>query len=314
MQSIRQTLVILGTGGTIAGRAASPDDAVGYRSAAIGVEQLVAAVPSLAATPVEAEQIAQIDSKDMTATLWVALASRMLHHLARPEVAGIVVTHGTDTLEETAYALHRLLGATAKPVVLTAAMRPATALGADGPRNLADAAAVGRDERARGVLVVFGARVFGPTGLRKVHGYRVDAFDAGDDGPLGAIEEGGLRVFRAMPEGGPHAAADAALQGAEWPVVEILTSHAGARAATVDALVAAGARGLVIAGTGNGTVHAALDEALRRASARGVTVWRASRCLLGGVVGAPEGAWPSGGVLTPYQARIELQLELLRRS
>jgi len=315
MQSIRQTLVILGTGGTIAGRAASPDDAVGYRSAAIGVEQLVAAVPALAASPVEAEQIAQLDSKDMTPATWVALASRVRHHVARAEVAGTVVTHGTDTLEETAYALHRLLGATAKPVVLTAAMRPATALGADGPRNLADAAGTARDERARGVLVVFGGRVFGPTDLRKVHGYRVDAFDAGDAGPLGAIEEGGLRLFRAWPEGEPHAAADAALQGAEWPAVEIVTSHAGARGATVDALVAAGARGLVVAGTGNGTLHAALDEALRHASARGVVVWRASRCQLGGVVGSAEGAWPSGGVLTPYQARIELQLELmLRRS
>jgi L-asparaginase len=306
-----QTLVILGTGGTIAGHAASPDDAVGYRSAALGVEQLVAAVPALAATPVEAEQVAQLDSKDMTPAIWIALARRIHHHLQRPEVVGIAVTHGTDTLEETAYALHRLLGATAKPVVLTAAMRPATALGADGPRNLADAALVARDAEVSGVVVVFGGRVFGPADVRKVHGYRVDAFDVGDAGPLGLIEEGVLRQFRAAPEQAPHPAAEAALQGAAWPVVEIVTSHAGARGATIDALVAAGARGLVIAGTGNGTLHAELDAAAQRSRKQGVVVWRASRCQLGGVVGAPAGAWPSAGTLTPYQARIELQLTLM---
>ena len=308
-----QTLVILGTGGTIAGSASSPDDAVGYRAGAIGVGELVAAVPALAASPVEAEQIAQLDSKDMTPATWVALVQRIRHHLQRPEVAGVVVTHGTDTLEETAYALHRLLGATARPVVLTAAMRPATALGADGPRNLADAALVARDARSRGVVVVFGGRVIGPADLRKVHGYRVDAFDAGDAGPIGVVEEGVLRLFRAWPAKTPHAAVESALSGADWPVVEIVTSHAGARGETIDALVAAGARGLVLAGTGNGTVHEALDAAAHRAATGGVTVWRASRCLLGGVVGAPAGAWPSTGTLTPYQARIELQLTLMVR-
>lgn len=308
-----QTLVILGTGGTIAGIATDPGDAVGYRAAAIGVAELVAAVPALAQTAVEAEQVAQLDSKDMTPAVWVALARRIRHHLQRPEVAGIVVTHGTDTLEETAYALFRLLGATARPVVLTAAMRPASALGADGPRNLVDAACVARDTNARGVLVAFGGRVFGPADLRKVHGYRVDAFDAGDAGPAAVLEEGALRSFRAWPDAPPHAAADAALQGADWPVVEIVTSHAGARSETIDALVAAGARGLVIAGTGNGTLHEALDAAARRAEQRGVMVWRASRCLLGGVVGAPAGALPSAGALTPFQARIELQLALMLR-
>ncbi len=311
-----QTLVILGTGGTIAGSAASPHEAVGYRAGVIGVEHLVAAVPAFARGPIETEQIAQLDSKDMAPAIWVALARRIDHHLQRSEVAGIVVTHGTDTLEETAYALHRLLGATPRPVVLTAAMRPATALSADGPRNLADAAAVAREARARGVVVVFGGRVYGPTDLRKVHGYRADAFDAGDGGVLGVLEEGVLRGFRAWPDAAPHPAAAAALQGAAWPVVEIVTSHAGARGETIDALVAAGARGLVIAGTGNGSVHDALSAAAQRARAQGVEVWRASRCQLGGVVGAPDGALPSAGALTPFQARIELQLALMpvRRS
>lgn len=307
-----QSLVILGTGGTIAGSAARPDDAVGYRAGAIGVEQLVAAVPPLANLPLECEQVAQLDSKDMTVATWIALAQRIRHHLAQPRVAGIVLTHGTDTLEETAYALYRLLGATPKPLVLTAAMRPASALGADGPGNLLDAATVARDPQARGPVVVFGGRVYGPAELRKVHGYRIDAFDAGDAGPIGVIEEGVLRRFRDWPAQAAHAAADAALRRLDWPRVDIVTSHAGAWGETIDALVECGVRGLVIAGTGNGTVHEALEAAARRALERGVAVWRASRCLLGGVVGAPAGALPSAGALTPHQARIELQLELLR--
>jgi L-asparaginase len=306
-----QSLVILGTGGTIAGSASRADDAVGYRAAAIGVDQLVAAVPALAALPIECEQVAQLDSKDMTVATWIALAQRIRHHSARPEVAGIVVTHGTDTLEETAYALHRLLGATAKPVVLTAAMRPASAVSADGPRQLLDAVAALRCPGARGVFVVFGGLAYLATDLRKLHGYRLDAFASGEGAPLGAIEEGVLRRWRPWPDGAPHPAAPRAFGTPAWPVVEIVTSHAGARGEVVDALVAAGVQGLVIAGTGNGTLHEALEAAAQKAVARGILVRRASRCGLGGVVGEPAGALPSAGPLSAVQARIELQLDLL---
>ena len=122
---MQSKIVILGTGGTIAGTAARADDAIGYTAAQIDVAQLVAAVPHLAGFPIECEQVAQIDSKDMDHATWQRLARRCAHHLARDAVTGVVVTHGTDTLEETAYFLHRVLGS-AKPLVLTAAMRPAT--------------------------------------------------------------------------------------------------------------------------------------------------------------------------------------------
>ena len=135
MQSTSTKVVILGTGGTIAGTAEDAADNLGYTAAQIGVDALVAAVRALAGLPLEAEQVAQIDSKDMGHRVWLALAQSVAHHLARAEVAGVVITHGTDTLEETAWFLQRVL-APAKPVVLTAAMRPASSAQADGPQNV----------------------------------------------------------------------------------------------------------------------------------------------------------------------------------
>jgi L-asparaginase len=302
-------VVILGSGGTIAGTAPSADDAVGYTAAQIGIGQLVAAVPTLCGADIESEQIAQIDSKDMDVATWQALAARAAALLARAEVAGVVVTHGTDTLEETAYLLQRVL-APAKPLVLTAAMRPATSIAADGPANLADAVATVRDERARGVLVAFAGRVWAGAELRKVHSYRVDAFGAGDAGPLALIEEGALRWLREPPCGAALGLAHIARDAASWPRVEIVTSHAGAGGLLVDALVAQGVHGIVAAGTGNGTLHRELEAALLRAQAAGVTVLRSTRCAAGPVIG--QALLRSAGVLSPVQARVELLLELLR--
>jgi len=310
MQNAAGRVVIIGTGGTIAGAAARADDLVGYRAGALGVEQLVAALPALAGQALEAHTLARLDSSDMDHATWAALRDCAAAQLARPEVAGVVVTHGTDTLEETAYFLHRTLAAP-KPVVLTAAMRPATAPSPDGPQNLLDAVTLARWRGARGVAVAFGGQVFAATDLRKVHGFRVDAFDGGDVGPLGVVEDGRPRLFRDWPDAPLHPAAQHLGEPVTWPVVDIVTSHAGARGATLDALVAAGAQGIVIAGTGNGSVHHALQAAAVRAAGAGVTVRRASRCQLGGVVGAPADALPSSGTLTPVQARIELMLDLL---
>ena len=306
------SVVVIGTGGTIAGSAARADDHVGYRAGQIGAEALVAAVPALAGEgrAIEAETLVQLDSCDMDHGTWLALRERLLVVLSRTEVTGVVVTHGTDTLEETAYFLHRTLAA-AKPVVFTAAMRPATALSADGPQNLLDAVTLAGLPGARGILIAFGGKVYSAADLRKVHGYRIDAFDAGDAGALGVMADGRLQRYRHWPEPALHAAAAALPPAAAWPVVDIVTSHAGARAEVIDALVRAGARGLVIAGTGNGTVHRSLVDAARRAEAAGVVVRRASRCQLGGVVGARPDSLPSAGALTAPQARIELMLDLM---
>ena len=301
-------VVVLGTGGTIAGTAASATDAVGYTAAQLGVAQLVAAVPALAGHDLEAEQVAQLDSKDMDVATWQRLAQRAAFHLARPEVAGVVVTHGTDTLEETAYFLQRVLAPT-KPLVLTAAMRPATALGADGPRNVLDAVTVARDAAAEGVLAVIAGRVWAGAELRKVHSYRLDAFDAGDAGALAAVEEGRLRWWRRAPRADALGLPLIARDAASWPRVEVVFNHAGAGGGVVDALVAQRVAGIVAAGTGNGTLHRELEAALLRAQAAGVRMLRSTRCAAGPVLG--EGTLPSAGTLSPWQARVELLLQLL---
>jgi L-asparaginase len=301
------TIVILGTGGTIAGTAASADDAVGYTAAQIGIGHLIAAVPALREQDLECEQIAQLDSKDMDVATWQALAARAAYHLARAEVGGVVVTHGTDTLEETAYFLHRVL-APFKPLVLTAAMRPATSVAADGPQNLFDAVSTARDAQARGVLVAVAGRVWAGAEVRKVHSYRTDAFAAGDAGPLASIEEGRLRWWREAPRSAALGLAHIARDAAQWPRVEVVMNHAGANGLLVDALVAQGVHGIVAAGTGNGTLHRDLEAALLRAQIAGVQVLRSTRCAAGPVIGSA--LLRSAGALSPVQARVELMLEL----
>lgn len=303
-------IVILGTGGTIAGQARAASDNVGYTAAQLGVDDLVSAVPPLAQRALEAEQVAQLDSKDMDFATWQRLAERVAHHLAREEVAGVVITHGTDTLEETAYFLHRVL-APHKPVILTAAMRPATALQTDGPQNLLDAVSVACDERAQGVLTVFAGAVHAAEQIRKVHSYKVDAFASSDGGLVAVVEEGVLRPLGAWPAAkGAVGLSRIGKPAATWPRVQIVLNHVGADGALVQALLAQGVDGLVVAGTGNGTLSVALEQALRSAQQQGVRILRSSRCDAGPVTPSAA-ALPSAGALSPVKARIELLLELL---
>jgi len=312
LASPERLTVVLATGGTIAGRAARPENTLRYESAQLGVAELVGAVPALGGLPLELEQVAQVDSKDMGPAVWTRLAERVAFHLARAEVGGIVVTHGTDTLEETAWFLHRLL-APARPVVLTAAMRPATALQADGPQNLLDAVTLARTDGARGVMAVMAGEVFHPAGLRKAHTTRLDAFTGGDAGPIGRLEDGRLRRWREWPQGEALGLATLPRPGQPWPRVEIVMSHAGADGRLVRALCEQGLDGLVLAGTGHGTLAADLEAAARQAQARGVQVRRASRCAAGAVLEADPQALPASGELGPAQARVELLLALMRR-
>ncbi len=310
-------IVVLGTGGTIAGTSEVAGANVGYTAAQIGVAQLLAAVPGLeraaGGAELAAEQVAQIDSKDMTHAVWARLAARCAALLADASVAGIVVTHGTDTLEETAWLLHSVLPAD-KPVVLTCAMRPATALAPDGPQNLLDAVALAAEPSARGVLVAAAGVVHGAREVSKVHPLRLDAFDSGDTGPLGWVEAGRVRWAhgRAPAAQAPaHGALAQALEARPWPRVEIVLSHAGADGALVDWLVQGGAAGIVVAATGNGTLHAALEQALARAAAAGVRVRVASRCPQGRMLALQDARWQDADGLSPVKARVSLLLELL---
>ena len=320
-------IVFLGTGGTIAGTAAQAADNVGYTAAQVGVGQLLQAIPSLQQALGDhvflSEQVAQVDSKDMGWAQWRDLAQRIEHHLSQPAVDSVVVTHGTDTLEETAFFLSLALPQkllTEKAVVLTCAMRPASSLSPDGPQNVLDALAVALSAGANGVLVVCAGSVHCARDVQKVHHYRLNAFDSGDAGPLAYVEEGQVRWLHACPEL-EMSVSDFPLEALSrhtWPRVEIITSYAGATGATVRALCAApvGAeqpvQGIVVAGTGNGTIHQDLASALRDVQALGVRVVRASRCAYGGVVvGAADGDFPNSQGLSPVKARIALMLELM---
>ncbi|MGJ7508779.1 asparaginase [Variovorax sp. GT1P44] len=312
-------VVVLGTGGTIAGRAAAADDNIGYTAGEVGVAELLGGIEAPSGVSLLAEQVAQVDSKDMSFSIWRALAQRCAHWLADPEVAGIVITHGTDTLEETAYFLQSVLGPS-KPVVVTCAMRPSTALAPDGPQNVRDAIVVAATSGARGVVAVCAGTVHSAFDVQKVHTYRLDAFDSGDAGPVAYVEEGAVRVLRDWPV--PPPAAQLAFARMEavtsWPRVEILVSHAEARGSIVDALLeerkrggADSVQGLVLAATGNGTLHHALEAAALRAQADGVTVVRATRCSQGRILPRQNEVLRDAGALTPVKARIALVLECL---
>jgi L-asparaginase len=248
--------------------------------------------------------------------IWRTLAQRVAHWLAQEEVQGIVITHGTDTLEETAFFLQALLDP-AKPVVLTCAMRPATALAPDGPQNMLDAVAVASHTGARGVVAVCAGVIHSAVDVQKVHTYRLDAFSSGDAGPIGFVEEGRLRLSRNWPSA--HAAHGQtaiksiamAADGSAWPRVDIVLNYAGADGRAVRALVADGVQGLVVAGTGNGTLHHALEAALLQAQAGGVRVLRATRCLEGRVLPKGSDVLADSQGLSPVKARVALMLELL---
>lgn len=306
-------IVVLGTGGTMAGRAQTAGDNIGYTAAQIGLDELLQSIDALRGTPILAEQVAQIDSKDMGFDVWRLLAQRCAHWLAQDDVQGVVITHGTDTLEETAYFLHAVL-APSKPVVLTCAMRPATALAPDGPQNMVDAVAVASLAEACGVVAVCAGAVHAAKEVQKVHTYRVDAFSSGDAGPVGYLEEGALRQLRPWPAS-DALLADALLgklaMSAAWPRVEIIMNYAGASGAIVDALVAQGVAGIVVAATGNGTLHHELQAALLHHQANGLRVVRATRCPQGRVLPVAGNPIMDSQGLSPVKARIALMLDLL---
>ncbi|MEH3086466.1 MAG: asparaginase [Xylophilus ampelinus] len=305
---------LLATGGTIAGAAASAADTGRYRAAALGVEALLEAVPQLAdIARVDGRQIAAIDSKDADPGFWQALGRAVQEALDDPDTDAVVVTHGTDTLEESAWYLQLVLHSP-KPVVLTGAMRPATALSADGPLNLLQAVrtAACPGARGRGVLVVFNGRIHGADRLRKRHTSQVDAFASGEGGALGELQDAAV-VWWGPPQARPASGFTAATPLAP---VDILLAYPGVPGALLaGAMADAGARGIVCAGNGHGSLPAPLVEALAAVRRRGVAVARASRVADGPVMpgtGCDDAAhgFVAAGTLDPHKARIALMLLL----
>ena len=298
-QAPRST-VVLGMGGTIAGRAAAASDTVGYVAGQVPVAELLSGLGSDSLPPLVSEQVAQIDSKDMGHAHWQALAQRCTHWLAQDEVCSVVITHGTDTLEETAWFLQQVLN-THKPVVLTCAMRPASAVLQDGPQNLLDAVTVSRDPQASGVLVVAAGTVHSP------------ALSSGPSGPLAWVESGRVRWSFLPNPNQPHAHAATALTRPvdQWPWVAVVSSHAGVDPRQIDAWVSAGVQGLVVAGTGNGTLHTALLSALQTAEKAGVALRLCTRCAHGPIVGENTAIACAPRELNAFKARVSLMLDLM---
>lgn len=306
---------ILATGGTIAGTAASPTQTTGYTAATLPVDLLCSAVPGLAdAAQIHGLQVAAIDSKDADPAFWQRLAVAAQGVLDDDSVDGIVITHGTDTLEETAFYLNLVLKS-AKPVVMVGAMRPATSLSADGPLNLLNAVRVAAAQGAagRGVMVAMNQAIFGARDVTKTNSVRPDAFSAPDAGPMGLVQDARV-VWLTRPD---RAHTLATPFDARTPLaqVDILVAYAGLPARLVDAVVQGGARGIVWAGAGNGSVSAGVHAALLTARRAGVAVVRASRTgsgyvMPGGGCDDVADGYCAAGTLSPYKSRILVMLAL----
>lgn len=309
-------VTILATGGTIAGTAPSPTDAA-YKPSQLSVDVLIEAVPEIRRlAEIRGEQVAQIASQDMNDEVWLRLAGRVNALLDSDDVDGIVVTHGTDTMEETAYFLH-LVVKSAKPVVLTGALRPSTALGADGALNLYNAVSVAADPNAagRGVLVVMNDDIHSGRDVTKFNVTDVQAFVSPDKGLVGQSSYGVNRYFRKPSKKNTVETKFSVEKTDALPRVDIVYAHAGMDADLIDACVSSGAKGIVVAGTGNGNMARASIDALSRAVKKGVVVVRSTRCATG-VVGRnieiddDTLGFVAADDLNPQKARVLLKLAL----
>jgi L-asparaginase len=310
------SIVVLATGGTIAGAAAS-DVQAGYTSGQVGVEQLLAAVPQAKKlASLRGEQISNIGSQDMNDEVWLKLARRVGELAAMKDVGGIVITHGTDTIEETAYFLN-LTVKTHKPIVLTAAMRPSTALSADGPLNFYNAVAVAADKDAagRGVLVVVNDWIHGASSLTKTSTTAVQTFLSPLSGLIGTVAYGDAEFYRG-PVGRNTADSEFSLEKIQGlPRVDIIMAYENMDGALINAAAAAGAKGLVIAGVGNGNMTQVALDALAAQARKGIVCVRSSRVAIGRIGRNVEVDDDKLGLVAaldhnPQKARVLLRLAL----
>ncbi len=311
---------IIATGGTIAGEAATSAQS-GYTSGQVGVDTLIKAVPTLnKIARVSGEQISNVGSQDMSDAIWLKLAKRINELAAQPDVDGIAITHGTDTMEETAYFLH-LTVKSRKPVVLTGSMRPSTALSADGPLNIYNAVAVAADPLAagRGVLVSINDQIHSAHDITKTHTTATDTFMSPYRGVIGATAYGVSQYYRTPFRKHTVDTPFNVDNATSLPRVDILYVYEDMPGDLVDAAVKAGAKGIVAAGVGNGNMPKAVMDALSRATQQGVVVVRASRVTLGFVgrnveVDDDKLNFVAAEELNPPKARVLLRLALMQTS
>jgi len=302
---------IFATGGTIAGTANSPTDLVHYTPGEIGVDTLIDSVPEIRNyAHVTGEQVCNINSDDITPAIWIDLSERINAVLADPGVDGVVVTHGTDTLEETAYFLNLAVHSD-KPVVITGSMRPATALSADGPLNLLNAVqlAGSPDARRKGVLILLNGEINGARETTKTNTQSVQTFRATDLGLLGYMEDGKPLIYRTSTRNNTASSAFNVTGMTTLPRVDIVMAYPGMDSTAIDAFAAQGSQGLVIAAMGNGEYPAVIQSALEAVAMKGIPVVISSRTGTG-ITSVKDPRFISADTLTPQKARILLMLAL----
>ncbi len=312
-----RNVVILGTGGTIAGVAAP--GSFGYTAGRIDIDEVINAVPGIETLAhIRGEQVSNVASQDMSFAIMMELSRRINELLASKDIVGIVVTHGTDTMEETAYFLNLTIKSK-KPVVITGAMRPATAISADGPLNLYNAVAVAADPEAagRGVLVVMNDRIHGAHSLTKTNTTSVETFLSPINGPVGTVIYGLANYFRYPFRKHTFVSEFGVKESMSLPRVDIFHACADMSDDLIDCSVEKGARGIVIAGHGNGNINRYCLGAARRAVARGVVVVRSSSVSSGSVgrnieVDDDSDHFIVADDLNPVKSRILLMLALTR--
>ncbi|WRD85833.1 type II asparaginase [Helicobacter pylori] len=310
------TIALLATGGTIAGSGVNANLG-SYKSGELGIKELLKAIPSLnKIARIQGEQISNIGSQDMNEEVWFKLAKRAQELLDDSRIQGVVITHGTDTLEESAYFLNLVLHST-KPVVLVGAMRNAASLSADGALNLYNALSVAINEKSanKGVLVVMDDNIFNAREVVKTHTTHTSTFKALNSGAIGSVYYGKTRYYM-QPLRKHTIKSEFFLSQLKTPLpkVDIIYTHAGMTPDLFQASLNSHAKGVVIAGVGNGNVSAGFLKAMQEASKMGVLIVRSSRVGSGGVTSGEidDKAFITSDNLNPQKARVLLQLALTK--
>lgn len=308
----RPHVAVLATGGTIAGTAANETQSTGYKSGVLTADALLKSVPSLGkVAQVSGEQVSNVGSENITNDILLKLAKRVNQLLAQPDIAGVVITHGTDTLEETAYFLN-LVVKSDKPVVLTGSMRPSTAISADGPSNILQAVTVAASPmaRGRGVMIVLNDRIGSARYTTKTNANTLDTFRSPDDGFIGTLIDNVPHFETTVAKLQTTQTPFDVSKLDSLPEVDIVYGYQNDVGYMYDAAVLHGARGIVIAGVGAGSESLLTLPSIKKAIDKGVIVVRSSRTGSGYIPEDPAYVGLLGDNLNPQKARILLMLAL----
>ncbi|EOD2859497.1 type II asparaginase [Campylobacter jejuni] len=319
MKKAKSRIAILGTGGTIAGFIDSTIATTGYTAGAIDIDVLIKAVPQIRdLADISWEQIANIDSSNMCDEIWLRLAKKIAKLFAEG-IDGVVITHGTDTMEETAYFLNLTIKSD-KPVVLVGAMRPSTAISADGPKNLYNAVALvaNKESKGKGVMVAINDKILSARGVVKTHSLNVDAFSSPDFGDLGYIVDGKVFFYNNVTKAHTKNAPFDVSKLTSLPKVDILYSYSNdGSGVAAKALFEHGTKAIVVAGSGAGSIHKNQKDVLKELLKKGLKVVVSSRVVAGCVAVSDSDeklGFISAEDLNPQKARVLLMLALTKTS